>query len=69
MLKRLQRVQNACAAFVLGKFATVNDVISLKWLPVRVIFVAHAIRNVCFKSLAGLICVSIQCGSCANQSY
>ncbi len=35
MLKRLQRVQKACAAFALGKFATVNDLNSLKWLPVR----------------------------------
>ena len=35
MLKRLHRVQNACASFVLGKFATVYDVISLRWLPVR----------------------------------
>ena len=33
--KAPKRVENACAGFVLGKFATVNDVISLRWLPVR----------------------------------
>ena len=34
-LKRLQRVQNACASFVNGKFSTIEGVIKLGWLPIR----------------------------------
>ena len=34
-LKRLQKVQNATAGFVTGKFAKVNDVIALGWLPIK----------------------------------
>ena len=33
--KRLQRVQNACTAFVIGKYARTKDVTSLGWLPIR----------------------------------
>ena len=32
-LKRLQRVQNACADFVLGRYANENDLHTLNWLP------------------------------------
>ena len=32
-LKRLQRVQNACAGFVLGRYAKENDLHTLNWLP------------------------------------
>ena len=32
-LKRLQRVQNACAGFVLGRYANENDLHTLNWLP------------------------------------
>ena len=35
ILKRLQKVQNAAAHFVLGHRARVNDVIKLKWLPIE----------------------------------
>ena len=33
-LKRLQKVQNAAAGFVLRRHANVNDVLSLNWLPI-----------------------------------
>ena len=32
-LKRLQRVQNACAGFILGRYANENDLHTLNWLP------------------------------------
>ena len=32
-LKRLQRVQNTCAGFVLGRYANENDLHTLNWLP------------------------------------
>ena len=34
-LKRLQRLQNACAGFVTRRFAGVEDVVKLNWLPVN----------------------------------
>ena len=34
-MKRLQRLQNACAGFVMRRFAGLEDVIKLKWLPVK----------------------------------
>lgn len=34
-LKRLQKIQNAAAGFVLKRHANVQDVIDLKWLPVE----------------------------------
>ena len=34
-MKRLQRIQNACAGFVTRRFAGVEDVIKLNWLPVN----------------------------------
>ncbi|CAB3994141.1 Hypothetical predicted protein [Paramuricea clavata] len=34
-VKRLQRLQNACAAFVLGKYANMNEVLKFRWLPVH----------------------------------
>ena len=33
-LKRLQRVQNACTAFVLGKYCSAKEVLNLGWLPI-----------------------------------
>ena len=33
--KRLQRLQNACAGFVTRKFAGLEDIIKLNWLPVK----------------------------------
>lgn len=33
--KRLQRLQNACAGFVTRKFAGLEDLIKLNWLPVK----------------------------------
>jgi len=33
--KRLQRQQNACAGFVTRKFAGLEDIIKLNWLPVK----------------------------------
>ena len=34
-IKRLQRVQNACAGFVKGSYAKVADVIPIGWLPMK----------------------------------
>ena len=34
-MKRLQRLQNACAGFVTRRFARVEDVLKLNWLPVN----------------------------------
>ena len=34
-IKRLQRVQNSCAAFVLRHHTKSSDVINLNWLPIR----------------------------------
>ena len=34
-MKRLQRLQNACAGFVTRSFAGVEDVVKLNWLPVN----------------------------------
>ena len=34
-IKRLQKVMNCAAAFTLGRYATVIDVIKLNWLPVK----------------------------------
>ena len=33
--KRLQRLQNACAGFVTRKFAGLEDIIKVNWLPVK----------------------------------
>ena len=35
--KRLQRLQNAYAGFVTRKFAGLEDIIKLNWLPVHII--------------------------------
>ena len=35
MKQQLQKVQNAAACFVLSKYANINDVISIKWLPIE----------------------------------
>ena len=35
LLKRLQKVQNAAASFVLGLYAKEKDVITLGWLPMK----------------------------------
>ena len=34
-MKRLQRLQNACAGFVTRRFAGVEDVVKLNWFPVN----------------------------------
>ena len=35
-VKRLQRIQTACASFVVGKYVEREDIIKLNWLPVKV---------------------------------
>ena len=35
LLKKLQKIQNAAARFVYGRQVDENDVVGLKWLPVR----------------------------------
>ncbi len=35
LLKRLQRVQNTCAEYVLTKFAGIDDLQGLGWLPIK----------------------------------
>ena len=34
-LKRLQRVQDMCAGYVLSRYATVADLKELRWLPIK----------------------------------
>ena len=34
-MKRLQRLQNACPGFITRRFARVEDVLKLNWLPVN----------------------------------
>ena len=34
LVKRLQRVQNCAAVYVLGSYANAVDVVDLKWLPI-----------------------------------
>ena len=34
LIKRLQRVQQAAAGFVLGRYANEKDLLKLKWLPI-----------------------------------
>ena len=34
LVKRLQRVQNCAAGYVLGSYANAVDVANLKWLPI-----------------------------------
>ena len=34
-MKHLQRLQNACAGFVTRRFAGVEDIVKLNWLPVN----------------------------------
>ena len=35
LVKHLQRIQTACASFVVGKFVESEDIIKLSWLPVK----------------------------------
>ena len=35
LMKRLQKVQTATASFVLGRYASMEDILKLKWLPVK----------------------------------
>ena len=34
LVKRLQRVQNCAAGYVLGRYANAVDVVNLNWLPI-----------------------------------
>ena len=49
-MKRLQRLQNACAGFVTRRFAGVKNVVKLNWLPVSK-NVELNIRKLAHKSL------------------
>ena len=49
-INRLQKVQNAAAGFVHNRRANINDVIKLKWLPVKEI-IDYAIAVLTFKAL------------------
>ena len=35
LTKRLQRVQKEAASFVMGKYASLYDVLTLNWLPIQ----------------------------------
>lgn len=50
LIKKLQKVQNAAAGFVLNRRATIGDVIQLKWLPVKE-RIDYAIAVLTFKAL------------------
>ena len=45
LIKRLQRVQNAAASFVIGQYATLEDTIKLGWLPIDLFNNSDAILN------------------------
>ena len=49
-INKLQKVQNAAAGFVLNRRANINDVIKLKWLPVKE-RINYAIAILIFKAL------------------
>ena len=49
-LSRLQRLQNSAAGYVIGRYAKVNDVISLKWLPIKE-RIEFAFAKMSFKAL------------------
>ena len=48
--QRLQKVQNAAAAFVLNRYCTITDIVKLNWLPVRE-SVQMNLSNICFKAV------------------
>ena len=48
--QRLQKVQNAAAAFVLNRYCTITDTVKLNWLPVRE-SVQMNLSNICFKAV------------------
>ena len=48
--QRLQKVQNAAAAFVLNRYCTITDIVKLNWLPVRE-SVQMNLSNLCFKAV------------------
>ena len=48
--QRLQKVQNCTAAFVLGHYCHVADVVKLRWLQIKE-SVEYNIAKLCFKSL------------------
>ena len=50
LVKRLQRLQNACAGFVTRKFGGLEDIINLNWLPVKE-SVEFNILKLAYKSL------------------
>ena len=50
LLKRLQKVQNAAASFVLCRHASENDVFSLGWLPVEE-RIASSLAKLAYKAL------------------
>jgi hypothetical protein len=68
-LKRLQRIQNACAGFVKGSYAKVADVINIGWLPIKerrdwhMLKMAHKALRVLRASAAMKIQVPLESGT------
>ena len=50
LIKRLQRVQNAAASFVQGRYTNTENVLDIRWLPVKE-RIALSIAKFTFKSL------------------
>ena len=50
LIQRLQRIQNTAAGYVLNRYATLNDVIGLKWLPVKE-YINYSTSRLVHKSL------------------
>ena len=47
---RLQKIQNACAGFVFGKFGNIDDVLRLSWMPIIERY-EYAISVLTFKAM------------------
>ena len=50
LIKKLQRIQNTAAAFVLRRYAKEEDVIKLKWLPVKE-NIEYSIAKMAYKAI------------------
>ena len=46
LMQRLQKVQNITAAYVLSRYASIKDVVDLKWLPMKELFEWNTVKLV-----------------------
>ena len=45
LIRRLQKVENAAAGFVQGRYANAENVLALNWLPVKERILLHEYRD------------------------